>query len=687
MAERLKKILDGLSLPRRAMLPAALLGASSVGALLSSEAKADTAFTSFAFTTLHGSTQRTTPVRLEDVVNVLDFGADPNNNTTSGVPTATTNAINAAIAFAATKGSATGGTKQGGTVFFPPGNYAINGSLTNSGTATVRLVGSGMWCTWIRGAVNGYIIDMQGSLSVGAFTSVEDLGVYNDQTSSGFDISIGAIRVGSIASAQNVLLKNIQFKGWTGINTVVPTAENSTTFETTLINCSSSGAGSGAPWSVIPTIPYVAGPIGFYVAGCTMICCAALGYAVAYWFAGADIVALRGRTESSAIGVLTGITPRFDDTVAGASATGSGPYTVTITSTTPLANFDWSPNGQTQQITVQGVSSTGPGTFNTTQVTALRTGTNTFTYSLGSNPGSYVSGGTWTKLAANVSAAANVIMGHSTERCETGMFFSHFDAGTVDGLVVNGNVVGPAHTVTGMTVSGTGPYTVEVTSATPLANFGINGIPWTSGITQQVIIDSAIPSSFNSLTPVTATWTGANKFTYSLNSPPGSYVSSANWSFQMVYGMRVRNTGMTTLKSCNISCNPSIAGIDLYVDGLTSAARPMMIASTAGVGGWIMPPGANKANWTFINCDNPGGSTLDVAGRQAGMNFADLPGLAGNSLGVGTEVEGMEYNIVNARKTGAVPLTGSDLGATVITGGTQHAKVRYNGTNWTCAGF
>jgi hypothetical protein len=80
-----------------------------------------------------------------------------------------------------------------------------------------------------------------------------------------------------------------------------------------------------------------------------------------------------------------------------------------------------------------------------------------------------------------------------------------------------------------------------------------------------------------------------------------------------------------------------------------------------------MPASSKKCLFSFNNCDNPAFT----------LAFADLPGQAG--VAIATPVEGMEFNITNDNSAGT-------FGATSSGGGTRHAKVRYNGTNWTVMG-
>jgi hypothetical protein len=95
-------------------------------------AQADTAFTNFSFSATGAPTPRTMPDRLADVINVKDWGAIGNNNNNDGP------AIQAEIDACLARG--------GGRVFFPTGNYRINGPLIVGSDAKdvgVQLIGNG----------------------------------------------------------------------------------------------------------------------------------------------------------------------------------------------------------------------------------------------------------------------------------------------------------------------------------------------------------------------------------------------------------------------------------------------------------------------------------------------------------------------------------------------------------------
>jgi hypothetical protein len=97
-------------------------------------------FTQYAFPVTGGTARRTLPDRLSDVVNVLDWGADPTYSSDS------TAAIRAAIAYGASVGNH--------TVYFPPGNYLIGDPPLSMGQgpgAMMWFVGAGKDATRLRG--------------------------------------------------------------------------------------------------------------------------------------------------------------------------------------------------------------------------------------------------------------------------------------------------------------------------------------------------------------------------------------------------------------------------------------------------------------------------------------------------------------------------------------------------------
>ncbi len=160
----------------------ALLAGAGAGLLLPRQAAADSLFTDFAFSAFGAPTLRTMPVRLAEIHNVLDFGADP----TGGNASTTTAAVQAAV-------DVISGTGRG-TVFFPLGSYATNAAITfNTADLSINFRGEGAGTT-VSGNFNGFIFDRHlGSPSNTAFVNFEKLSVVNSSTGG----SSGCIRLGS----------------------------------------------------------------------------------------------------------------------------------------------------------------------------------------------------------------------------------------------------------------------------------------------------------------------------------------------------------------------------------------------------------------------------------------------------------------------------------------------------------
>jgi Pectate lyase superfamily protein len=81
---------------------------------------------------------------------------------------------------------------------------------------------------------------------------------------------------------------------------------------------------------------------------------------------------------------------------------------------------------------------------------------------------------------------------------------------------------------------------------------------------------------------------------------------------------------------------------------------------------WVMPT-TNLAMVSFRNCNNP----------SAALRFRDLPGQPGYGAPPNS-IEGMEFDITDGST--------ATWGATVSGGGSNHVKVRYNGSAWTVIG-
>jgi hypothetical protein len=136
--------MNAINIPRRLLLG----GAVGALALPSRTAQADTSFTNFSFAATGAPTARTMPDRLNDVINVKDWGAKGDGVTDD------TSAIQAAIDYCISRG--------GGRVFFPCGNYrnirnrpfVIGTNNSNQANNGVELIGSGYESTIIGGRIS-----------------------------------------------------------------------------------------------------------------------------------------------------------------------------------------------------------------------------------------------------------------------------------------------------------------------------------------------------------------------------------------------------------------------------------------------------------------------------------------------------------------------------------------------------
>ena len=126
---------------------------SAVGALAlrpSRSAQADTTFTNFSFPATGAPTARTMPDRLDDVINVKDWGATGNGSTDD------TAAIRAAIAHAKSIGKY---PTIGATIYFPPGTYVVSMPLDFSSPSNIRLTGAGefsLYSSWKLSRMDSY---------------------------------------------------------------------------------------------------------------------------------------------------------------------------------------------------------------------------------------------------------------------------------------------------------------------------------------------------------------------------------------------------------------------------------------------------------------------------------------------------------------------------------------------------
>lgn len=250
------------------------------------------------------------------------------------------------------------------------------------------------------------------------------------------------------------------------------------------------------------------------------------------------------------------------------------------------------------------------------------------------------------------------ITGNSFERNTTCIDLWSGSGGIVAGNALTGTI-GPPHNIASMSWSSasSGVATCNSVYATGLSSGNLISIE---------NVTSTGPGSFN-VTDIACNVVDADTFTYPLATNPGSVTVQGTWSRNCLYGIRARGLTATTIAGNTVSVQAETASVDLTYDGNTSGTNNTFVGNTTtGSSTWIMPVNISKASFKYIENDNP----------AATMNYADLPGQAG--VYMTPAIEGMEYDIINSNS--------SVWGATASGGGTTHAKVRYNGTNWTVVG-
>ena len=290
--------------------------------------------------------------------------------------------------------------------------------------------------------------------------------------------------------------------------------------------------------------------------------------------------------------------------------------------------------------------------------------------------------GIW--LGTGISGANNapcdswIIAGLQTEQCLTGVLIGNAQYGQMSGVFLSNQTgfIFPIQASAGGSIVGNGAtVTVTTPSYYTLDNFG-----WTSGTRGLFISDPGGSYSEGAIGSwLTATRTSPTTFTYA-STKVGAAGLSPNFFIKMQYNLRhFTGTGNSFVSNMltSTAANTEFAGIDLYGVTGTYVQKNNTIIGHLSPAGWIMPHANNKASWTYIQSDQPRGSTTDNAGRTAGMLFANLPGQA--SVLMATALEGMEYNITNCNSV--------TWGDTATGGGTTHALIRYNGTKWSVVGI
>lgn len=612
-----------------------------------------------------GAVARSAAGRFSDVINVKDFGAVGNNITDDS------NAINAAIAAAATLGGVAA-SQKGCTVFFPAGTYKVTKPLVNNVAQTnVALEGVSFESSIIVGTVvpsptqSGFTIDVNDGTGI----------------AHGGD-NLGPHYLGNIERIENIRVRN----------TYIPTR----VWPANVITAGSWSNGTGAGlFTLTTTTAHTVLPGQYF----TISGCSPSGY-------NGNYIAQTGTTGSTLVGSKTWI-PSLVAPNANPGAFVSGG---TLVAASPLGfdptvgaiRFNDSEYGTIKHCHVDGfngivafnnvytqlysnVSMSGfanqPGSvaFNTS---AVLVACNVLGYwrgvqSCAAGPQIFgvrvevcrdaivVGVSPYDGVTSDIVQGFNVV-GMQIERCERGIVMHSATVGLIGNCLLTG-VIGIPHTAN---ISGTGAL-ATVNLITTSGQPTLDALDWiTNGTTRLVKISSA--GYGNGTVWVTGTRTSNTQFTFPST---GTATSTCTFSFQIIASL-VLDGSVKTITFTNI--NSSVATGDLTtanfdLSGATALTRNTMISCRGPdtTPQWKMPTAVNKAGVTYFNCDQPAGSTLDSAGLQSGMNFADLPGQAG-VLQPGP-IEGQTYDIVNCNAaTFLAAAAGGGAGATA------HRRVRYN---------
>jgi Pectate lyase superfamily protein len=560
-------------------------------------------FTSYRFKASPGSggpVDRTLPDRLNDVVNVKDFGATGNGVTDD------TDAINAAIDHAYTLGSS---SQHAATIFFPPGTYIVGKggtvqlfldrdgrTLPGGRGAWLKCMGAGRDVSILKGVCPGgpQLEEIPNGMLFHCnrwgyqVNTICDLTFWNTST----DSTSGAFMQEQGGAQQSIT--NCHFRGVIGLyaQQVSFGQKVSDCLFTSTRPITVASAASRSPFftydnfqaqSGSPAHSNQFGSVGVYMGQGMLVNCTATGFDIGFVACGTGMTVVGCKAYRCGIGItdaLLGGDPSASETPGGDPVPGFGYWRVN--------------NGYTFQSNWIDRCTWGIHLWSSSGgfVAANRiTGTE------GPNDAAAISGITFSSLTATVTTVDD----------------HNLPAGPSDlALVTN-----PA----GWTPLGTGD---EI---------------------------------------VTCTRTGARTFTYALASDPGSF-ASATWNYPIEYGITLRHTETTMYVANVLDARASVASFDIlhvpsHADGFPTYDHNVC-AATRGQYGWSLSDGTRLPAWKFVQCDT-----------GSGITFATLP----DGFPQKGPLEGMEFTVTDCS-------TQNTFGGTVTGGGSNHYKVRYNGTKW-----
>jgi Pectate lyase superfamily protein len=640
---------------------------SAVGALAltpSRMAQADTSFSNFRFPATGAPTARTLPDRLDDVINVKDWGATGNGRTDD------TAAIQAAINHTATRNYAGG---SGATLFFPTGRYNVSQPLLISSPGSPRLIGSGKESTIIAGNFEGFIISAPGTPPNLSVTNAVDNGTSAHLIR--LTLAINATMGGDI-------LPNIQYTV-SGIAGTVGAAANGTwkftnvvyTLTTTTVDLIGSHFPAGASYTGGGTITGPGTQAGtIHIEGLQISNAAQLANSGAVkigfdsvagsinnchfeGFVGVDIASNAGGGGVFGFGIYdcylqngAGVRGLADRSNTGGAYAGMRPGSVGC-----YMGQGVIANCRIQSFYI-GIAMDGVGT------TCIGCSVER------SDLGIYVG----LRDDREMKMIGHAILGFQTEATQHGIYIQNSNGGLIAGNVLTASRGTPDY-ARGTFSWSSGTVTVTADNPHHLGSSGIVGIN----------LDGS-SGAFNPNGPggnLTATITGPSTFTYPLATNPGASVH-ANWNLAPVASIAVGGLCMNTTFSSNSVEHfySPITSVDLSAP---AAHYNNVFETCTAASGIKYPIPSNKASWKFRQV----GTVYVNPEAQINMNFADLPngglGVQGTNNQPGP-FEGQEYMIVDCPTN---PI-GNFMTSVSNGGGTFHAKLRYCGSplSWRIVG-
>jgi parallel beta-helix repeat protein len=623
--------------------------------------------TAYTFSATGGSANRTMAARLNDVINVKDWGAKGDGATDD------TDAIQAAINYA----MALGGFQRGGIVFIPAGTYIISkggttpllfGPSDDTGACLV-VIGASRNATILKGNYNGFLVKKTSHIAP-QIQNVEHMTIWNQSTYGGG----GALFCASLNDTMS-RFKNLRLKGFCGLELVHDI------YNMSIDNCIFEAPG--------PAL----GEVAFQRAD-------AIGERTISnmsWSGGRTLVTTaQPHNFPTTVDTETLLSVRLKANPAAFTPNGFGNEDVRIRPLTDTT-FDFAaPNPGVAFVSGSWYRPSGPLPLSVGVYSAQ--GYIHSCRAVGFDIGYAING------------VCQAVIGCSAERCNVGIQFGQLPPHKLNegsnGSVL-GNVITRCKRGIYMRAGAEGVVAGNVIRDDPDAPiYGvcdpapISNMAW-SGVTNKVTVTTSVPHNIPlgefglqllGINPSAFTPNGtgtqnvlgesltATTFRYTLNSNPGSFVSGS-WNFPLEWGLLVRTVSITSYKANHIPVSAYYAGVDLtelgnvgtQVGNVMMAMRPAApwlmtedVSSISGVNGdWVQ-----GAAWEFIQCGGTGTVTdTFLPGRRRPTPYNRVGALMFSGYPT------LEYNIVNGTD-------GAGFGDTVIGNGSGHYKVRFDGTNW-----